>query len=103
VIQTLLVAIDEEYSEAVAEGRIVLEIEYQDAWGFFQRLQALWQGLRPLLTGSAAGTVATVDEQMALLGKAFPGIEIPTVPVAVERVAAALDAIAAALRRREGS
>jgi hypothetical protein len=102
VIQALLVAIDEEYGEAVAEGRVVLEIEYQDAWGFFQRLRALWADLRRQLAGPAAGTVSLVDEQMALLGKAFPGIESPTVPVAVERVAAALDAIAVALRRSIG-
>jgi hypothetical protein len=102
VIQALLVAIDEEYGEAVAQGRVVLEIEYQDAWGFFQRLHALWPGLRRQLRGPAAGTAATVDEQMALLGKAFQRIETPAAPVAVERVKAALDAIAAALRRSRG-
>jgi hypothetical protein len=102
VIQALLVAIDEEYGEAVAQGRVVLEIEYQDAWGFFQRLRALWPGLRRQLTGPAAGTVAVVDEQMALLGRAFPGIEPPTPPVGVEGVAAALEAIAAALKRSVG-
>jgi hypothetical protein len=99
VIQALLVAIDEEYGEAIAQGRVVLEIEYQDAWGFFQRLRALWPGLRRQLTTSAAGTVATVDEQMAHLAQAFPGLETPRDPIAADRVAAALDAIAAALRR----
>jgi hypothetical protein len=101
VIQGLLVAIDEEYGEAIAEGRVVLEIEYQDAWGFFQRLEALWQGLRRQLKGPAA-TVATVDEQMTLLRSAVPAIETPATPVAVERVKAALDAIAAALTKSIG-
>jgi hypothetical protein len=99
VMQAMLIAIDEEYEEAVAEGRVVLEIEYQDAWGFFQRLRALWEPLRRQLAGPAAATVATIDEHMALLAKAFSSIETPARPVAVDRVKAALDAIAAALKR----
>jgi hypothetical protein len=102
VIQALLVAIDEEYEEAVAEGRVVLEIEYQDAWGFFQRLRALWPPLRRQLSGPAAGTVATVDAQMGVLATAFASIDTPATPVAVDRVKGALDAIAAALRRSIG-
>lgn len=97
VIRVLLVAIDEEYGEAVAQGRIVLEIEYQDAWGFFQRLRALWSMLRGRLATSAPGTVTTVEQQMAVLTRAFPGIKTPGKPVPVEQVARALDAMARAL------
>ncbi len=102
VLQALLVGIDEEYGEAVAEGRVVLEIEYQDAWGFFQRLRALWATLRPRLPATAAEAAGTIDAQMDLLARAFAGIESPPKPVAVDRVKAALDAIAAALRRSVG-
>jgi hypothetical protein len=97
VLQALLVAIDEEYGEAIADGRVVLEIEYQDAWGFFQRLRAQWAGLRSALVGPRPEIAATVDEQMAVLAKAFAAIDTPATPVPVERVAAALDAITAAL------
>lgn len=102
VIRALLVAIDEEYGEAVAEGRVVLEIEYQDAWGFFQRLRELWSRLRRQLAGSASGTVATVDQHVELLAQALPGIETPVTPVAVHRVAAAVNAIADALAALAG-
>jgi hypothetical protein len=97
VIQALLVAIDEEYTEAIAEGRVMLEIEYQDAWGFFQRLRERWSVLRKSLAPSRPDTVAVVDEQMTVLARAFPGIETPAKPVAVEHVARALKAIATAL------
>jgi len=97
VVQALLVAIDEEYGEAIAEGRVVLEIEYQDAWGFFQRLREQWSALRQALARSRPDIVATVDRQMTVLARAFPGIETPAPPVAVDRVAAALNAITSAL------
>jgi hypothetical protein len=97
VIQALCVAIDEEYTEAIAEGRVVLEIEYQDAWGFFQRLRERWSALRKRLAPSRPDTVAVVDEQMTVLARAFPGIETPAKPVEVEHVARALKAIATAL------
>jgi hypothetical protein len=97
VIQALLVATDEEYSEAIAEGRVVLEIEYQDAWGFFHRLRERWGVLRKTLGPSRADLTSAVDEQMTLLAKAFPGIDTPVRPLAVERVAGALNAIAKAL------
>jgi hypothetical protein len=97
VIQTLLVAVDEEYTEAIAEGRVVLAIEYQDAWGFFQRLHERWSTLRKMLGPSRPEMVSTVDGHMALLAAAFPAAVAPATPVAVERVVAALDAIATAL------
>jgi hypothetical protein len=98
VIDALLTAIDEEYAEAVAEGRVVLEIEYQDAWGFFQRLRVLWPSLRRRLTGAPAAAAAGADVHLAFLERAFPGIEPPAAPVPVERVKQALDAVGAALR-----
>jgi hypothetical protein len=97
VTDTLLTAIDEEYGEAVAEGRVVLEIEYQDAWAFFQRLRARWDLLRRQSAGPVV-PVAAVDAQIALLERAFPGFDAPASPVPVERVKQALDAVAAALR-----
>jgi hypothetical protein len=97
VLQTLLVAIDEEYGEAIAQGRVVLEIEYQDAWGFFQRLRPLWADLRKTLAPSRPDVVTAVDQQMEILGRAFPGFEAPATPVAVETVAGALNGMTKAL------
>lgn len=98
VIDTLLTAIDEEYAEGIAGGRVVVEIEYQDAWGFFQRLRALWPSLRRQLTGPAAATVAAADGRIAVLEQAFATVDTPAAPVPVERVKQALDAVAGALR-----
>ncbi|HXH84742.1 MAG TPA: hypothetical protein VNN07_17680 [Candidatus Tectomicrobia bacterium] len=86
VMRDLLLAIEEEYGEAIAQGRVVLEIEYQDAWGFFQRLHALWSRVRPALVRAAP----VVDEQMAVLASALSRIDTPSAPVDVERVNAAL-------------
>lgn len=97
VIRDLLLAIDEEYGEAIAQGRVVLEIEYQDAWGFFQRLRELWSGLRTQLAASASASGPVVDEQMAILATAFARIDTPSAPMEVERVQAALDRIGQAL------
>jgi hypothetical protein len=97
VVQVLLVAIAEEYAEAIAEGRVVLEVEYQDAWGFFQRLRAHWAVLRKALAGSRSDIVTTGDQHMAVLVSAFPGVDAPATPVPVERVAGALNAITNAL------
>jgi hypothetical protein len=97
VIDTLLVAIDEEYAEGIAEGRVVVDIEYQDAWGFFQRLRERWRLLRRRGAGSAA--LAAADEPIALLERAFSSVDTPAAPVPVERVKQALDAVAGALRK----
>ncbi|HXG15035.1 MAG TPA: hypothetical protein VNK50_02250 [Calidithermus sp.] len=96
VIDTLLTAIDEEYTEGVAGGRVVLEIEYQDAWGFFQRLRALWPPLRRQLAGPAA-EVAAADDRMGLLDRTFRAIDTPAAPTPVEEVRQALGAVARAL------
>jgi hypothetical protein len=97
VVNGLVAAIEEEYGEAIADGRVVLEIEYQDAWGFFQRLRARWAALRTVLARSRADLVTIVDREMAVLGTAFRTIDTPNSPVPVERVTATLNAIASAL------
>jgi hypothetical protein len=97
VVHGLAAAIEEEYGEAIAEGRVVLEIEYQDAWGFFQRLRARWAALRTALAGSRGDMVVTVERQMAVLATAFRAIDTPATPVTVDRVAAALNAITSTL------
>jgi hypothetical protein len=81
----------------VLVGRVVLEIEYQDAWGFFQRLRARWTALRTALAGSRAGLVSSVEREIAVLGAAFRTIDTPNRPAPVERVTATLVRITAAL------
>lgn len=97
VVHGLVAAIEEEYGEAIADGRVVLEIEYQDAWGFFQRLRARWAALRAALARSRADLITIVEREMGVLGAAFRTIDTPNSPVPVERVTATLNAITSAL------
>ena len=96
VVHGLLAGIEEEYGEAIADGRVVLEIEYQDAWGFFQRLRARWAALRTALERSPGDLVSIVEREMAVLGRTFRTIDTPSSPVPVERVTATLNAIVCA-------
>jgi hypothetical protein len=92
VVRRLLLVIEEEYEEAVADGRVVLEIEYQDAYGFLRRAHVLWQGLRrDARLGAERRT--TVDQAFRALSAAMPGIRPPAEPATPERVAGLLKSI----------
>lgn len=93
VIRGLLDAALEEYDEAYADGRIVVNIEYQDACGFQRRARALYDAARPRLWPGQPARAAAVDAHFATLAKAMPDTRIPSAPMPVERVEAAVDAI----------
>jgi hypothetical protein len=99
VLSKLLSAMVGEYGEGIAKGQVVNEVEYQDAWGFFQRAGGLWSALREPLRRTAAPDVAIVDEQMALLGRAMPDVTAPKTVVPTERVKEAVGVITGALER----
>jgi hypothetical protein len=99
VLNTILDSVVEEYDEAVAQGKVVLEIEYQDAWSFLQRARARWPALRERIARASPDVVAAVDARLGELARAMPSITPPATPVPADRVKAAVQAIAAALGR----
>jgi hypothetical protein len=90
VIESLLKTAAEEYEESLKSGRIVRPVEYQDAYGFVRRVQALY-GQAP---GLASQRVSTALER---LGAAFPGVVPPEAPVPATRVRGLVTEISAAL------
>jgi hypothetical protein len=99
VLNTILDSVVEEYDEAVAQGKVVLEIEYQDAWSFLQRARARWPALRERIARASPDVVTAVDARLGELARAMPGIAPPAAPVPADRVKAAVQAIADALGR----
>jgi hypothetical protein len=99
VLNTILDSVVEEYDEGVAQGKVVLEIEYQDAWSFLQRARARWPALRERIARASPDVVAAVDTRLGELARAMPGITPPPAPVPADRVKGAVQAIADALGR----
>jgi hypothetical protein len=99
VLNTILDSVVEEYDEAVAQGKVVLEIEYQDAWSFLQRARVRWSALRERIGRSSPDVVAAVDARLGELARAMPSVTPPAAPVPADRVKAAVQAIADALGR----
>ena len=73
VLTALLAAMADEYDEAFKDGRITQVVEYQDAYGFFRRAQALYKDLPP--------EARRADADMAALSKALASREPPAVPM----------------------
>jgi hypothetical protein len=83
VLTHLLEEIEEEYEEAIQDGKVVNLPEYQDAFGFLQRARVQ---LEPL-----AIHLQDADQQQAkrvwkLLDDAIPSIMPPAAPVSAEAI-----------------
>ena len=74
VLAALLDGMADEYDEAYKEGRITQVVEYQDAYGFFQRVQALYKEL--------PADARRADLEMATLARALSSREPPVTPMA---------------------
>lgn len=75
VVRQLAAAAASEYDGAVADGRIVEVIEYQDARGFLLEAAALLQ------SRAAAPELATAKSRVEAMLKAFPGATPPRAAV----------------------
>ncbi len=93
----LLAMVAAEYSEAVVEGRLRNEAEYQDAYSLLTRSRAL-------LLGDGGGAIPPrVLEALAGLALAMREIDPPTSPVPAERVDALVDDARGALLETAGA
>jgi hypothetical protein len=97
VLRHLVDAIAEEYEEAIAQGRVVLEIEYQDAWAFYQGLRANYRRWRAQLWPGSPDTLKRMDQHVDAIGRALPSPRAPKTPVPFESVKRELDGLARAL------
>jgi hypothetical protein len=96
VVLHLLEAIEEEYDEAVDDGKVVNVAEYQDAFGFLQRVRAL---TNQLADGLQAGDRQQLTSRLKNMEDALPTIMPPASPVSPEVVAKQADALAALLKK----
>jgi hypothetical protein len=80
----------DEYEESIKSGRIVRPVEYQDAYGFVRRVQALCENV----PGVASPRATTVLER---LRAAFPGVMPPRKPVPASQVRALIGELTAVL------
>jgi hypothetical protein len=74
VIQELLLTAKDEYSAAIANGKIVEELEYQDSRGFVLYAEMLYKTIAGQVSPSVGVTIAE-------LKKAWPSVLPPTQPV----------------------
>ncbi len=102
VLGGLLEHVEEEYAEAVKGGRVVETIEYQDAYGFFQRARALYRPVAEQLRKAAPEAAGEIGVAMAKLAKGFAGVIPPKSPLAVDTVEAEIGEITAELGKAAG-
>ena len=90
VVAGLLDAVADEYEESFKAGQITQLVEYQDAYGFFQRAKTLYESL--------PSEARRADADMTALAKAFPSSrEAPKSPLPPKNVKALTDRINASL------
>ena len=97
VLADLLTGMATEYDEAYKSGRITQMVEYQDAYGFFNRAQAVYKGLAPALRGKNAELSRELETQLAALAKVLPGLAPPASPMPADRMQATAAMLAKAL------
>jgi hypothetical protein len=90
VLGALLEAAGEEYEEAVRGGTIAQVVEYQDAYGFVRRAQALHEQLESRARASVAADIG-------VLARAFPSVMPRGKPLPPSQVKALIERISAAL------
>lgn len=85
VLARLLHEVGEEYGEAVQAGKLVNLAEYQDAFGFLQRVKALLDGLSDQFVEKDR---QRLQARLQSLAEAIPGIMPPSAPVRAQAVQA---------------
>jgi hypothetical protein len=83
-----------EYEEAYNAGKITQTVEYQDAYAFFKRAQAVHRELAPALRVKNAAPASEIDGHLAVLARALPGLAPPASPMPVERMKATVAVLA---------
>jgi len=102
LVAELLEAVEEEYGEAFEGGRIADLEEYQDAWGFLQVAQALYEPIADEVKAAEEEAVHEIEEGFEVLSGAFPAVQPPTSPIAPEEIKEATGEIIAELGKTIG-
>lgn len=100
VVATLVEIVAEEYGEGVEAGRVVNLAEYQDGYGFLQRVTALWSGVEGEV---GEGPRAEIAAGIAALNRAIATIAAPASPVAAEDVDTSAHDVQRGLREAVGA
>lgn len=103
VLLELIQRVQEEYEEGVKEGKVTQVVEYQDAYGFFRRVQALYRPIAGQVRAKAPKAAEEVEEALATLAKGFAQVMPPAAPLPVERVEAEVWEIVAELGKATGA
>ena len=78
VINGLLDTANSEYTAAIADGKIVQAIEYQDSRGFVIYANELYKAIAPQMSKDKAEANSTIQTTMTELAKAWPSALPPT-------------------------
>jgi hypothetical protein len=81
VINRVLDTANEEYSAAIANGKIVEDIEYQDSRGFVLYAQDLYAGMDEQMKTAHPEEDKAITSSMSELTKAWPSVIPPSAPV----------------------
>ena len=87
VLATLAEAVAAEYAAALANGRPIQEIEYQDAYVFLGQALAIWRGIDASVTRASADDRAQIAAAADDLRAALPGLRPPATLIATDTVA----------------
>ena len=98
VLADLLLGMAEEYQEAYRAGTISQQVEYQDAYAFFKRAQALYRDLAPALRAAKPASVGELDKHFAALARALPSLTPPGTAMPADRLKETAAAAASVLR-----
>lgn len=102
VIHGLLEGVEEEYAEAVSEGKIVELVEYQDALGFLTVAKEHYEAIETVVKVEHPKEHEEIEEQFIKLEAAFPGVTPPEQTVDPEEVEERVDELVAELREAVG-
>ncbi len=102
VIRGLLQGVEEEYGEAVQEGKVAEIVEYQDALGFSQVAHARYQMMADAVKATHAHQHEEIEDYFGKLEKALPDVTPPATAAAPEEIEAAVDGIVAELSEALG-
>ncbi|MBF2017095.1 MAG: hypothetical protein IGS23_18225 [Rivularia sp. T60_A2020_040] len=80
VINSVLDTANEEYSAAIANGKIVEDIEYQDSRGFVVYAQDLYNGISGQMKTGHPEEDKAIASSMSELSKAWPSVIPPSAP-----------------------
>jgi hypothetical protein len=97
VLANLLLGVASEYEEAYKAGKITQLVEYQDAYAFFRRAQAVHRDLAPSLRAKNPARASELDAPLAALARALPGLTPPASPMSADRLQATVTGLAKSL------